>query len=49
MTPINMRTNKVIRTLVNMGFNCKQIRAHYGEPNNAELNNYINIYVNKLR
>jgi|LakMenE22Apr09ns_1017241.scaffolds.fasta_scaffold42399_2 hypothetical protein len=48
-TTVNMRTNKTIRTLLKMGFSVKQIREHYGEPDNTELNNHINIYVTKLR
>lgn len=49
MTQVNMLTNKTIRTLFNIGLSCKEIRAHYGEVDNSELNNYINIYVTKLR
>ena len=48
-TKISLRTNKVIRTLFSMGYNCKQIKEHYAEPQNSKLNNYINVYVTSLR
>lgn len=48
-TKIGMQTNRMIRKLFVMGLNCKQIRAHYNEKGNSELNNYINIYVTNLR
>lgn len=47
-TKVCLRTNKVVRILYNMGFNAKQIREHYNEPENSALNNHINILITKI-